>query len=369
MSSGDRVQSFARGEEIVVDVNAIERDLASLWRQASAEGSVAVTRACLWNIVFYVEGEALFWRIKKLIDAISPAMPARVLVLRPDQGEGQELEAWISANCKIAPDGKKLLCSEEVTITGRRGGTEHFPSVLRALLVPDVPVAFYWVGAPPTDLRVVRHLMAGADRLLIDSADLSESKQLHSLSRLCSTAAATADVSDMGWLRFTPYRALIASLFDAPVGADPIVTARRVSITTTAANTASGMLMLGWMASRLRWGRPARVGARGNNTWRLPRMGGEVLVELRSQEAENLRDGFLGIEIESAGGSVFSLKRVDAEHMEVRVPNMPSKVLPSSIYKDEELMVASLGERGLDPLFQEVLQRSSELERAGENIA
>lgn len=366
MSTGDRVQSFTRGEEIVVDVAAIERDLAALWRQA-AQDQRAVTRACLWNLVFHAEGEENFWRIKKLIDAFSPRLPARVLVLRPEpRGEGApELEAWISANCHIAPGGGKLLCSEEVTITGRGSGAEHFPGVVRALLVPDVPVAFYWSGPPPTDLRLVRPLIAGVQRLLVDTGDLERPEQLKHLAQLGAGVAST-DLADLGWLRLSPYRFLIASLFDAPTGADPLVTARRVTIGVTPTGAASGELLLGWMSSRLLWGKPHRLPERAHRSWIVPRMGGEVLLEVREEEGEAGRDGILSVEIESAVGGLFSLKRLSEDYIEVSSPGRPKRAMPASNFKDEELLVASLGVRGHDPLFAEALARAGEIERAGE---
>lgn len=367
MSIGDRVQSFTRGEEIVVDVAAIERDLAALWRQASQNNSSAVTRACLWNLVFHVEDEELFTKSKTLIDAISPAVPARVLVLRPEpNGEGQELEAWISANCHIAPGGGKLLCSEEVTITGRKAGVDHFPGVVRALLVPDVPVTFYWVGPPPSDLRLVRPLIAGVNRLLVDSADLSQPEQVRLLAQFGAMVSATTDVADLNWLRLSPYRYLLASMFDQPVGADPIVTARRITIEVTQQSGVSALLLFGWMSGRLNWGKPRRVAAR---RWAVPRMGGEVTLEVVYKESgDRLRDGISSIEIESADKKLFSLRRTDADHVETSAPGLGTRVLPASTHKDPELTVAALGVRGHDPLYARALQRAGEIERAAEAL-
>jgi glucose-6-phosphate dehydrogenase assembly protein OpcA len=371
--SGDtRLTSFTKGEEIVVDVQAIERDLAALWRQASADQDAqrAVTRACLWNLVFHAEGEEIFWRIKKLIDAISPAVPARVLVLRPEPvGEGPELEAWISANCHIAPGGGKLLCSEEVTITGRGPGAEHFPGVVRALLVPDVPVAFYWAGPPPTDLRASRPLLAGIDRLLVDTGDLEQEDQLKGLAQF-ATAASGVDLADLGWLRLAPYRFLLASLFDRPVGADPVVTAKRVTLEVAPKRAATAVLLLGWMSSRLKWGRPRRTQSSGHRQWIVARMGGEVVLEVKESQqlAEETRHGIVSIEIESSVGSSFKIRRVSEEYAEISSPNMPTRTLSAPSHKDEELMVAALGVRGHDPLFAEALARAAEIERAAEAL-
>src|SRR5690242_12306149 len=101
---GDEVQRVLHdaSASIGVDAAAIERELAALWR-ASAEGQEAVTRACLWNLIVRTEGAAELARAKQLIDAIAPAVPARVLLLGHEpSGDGPEVEAWVSANCQVA---------------------------------------------------------------------------------------------------------------------------------------------------------------------------------------------------------------------------------------------------------------------------
>jgi len=96
-----------------VDVASIEKELAGLWAAAgdgakgrSGEAAGAprdVSRACLWNLVVWTEREAEFARAKQLVDAVTPACPARVLMLNLAAGAGKELDAWVSANCHLAP--------------------------------------------------------------------------------------------------------------------------------------------------------------------------------------------------------------------------------------------------------------------------
>ena len=68
----DRLQLFEQGGAIEVPVGRIEAELAALWRRAAEArpGQIpkAVTRACLWNLVVRVRGEAEFVHAKKVID-------------------------------------------------------------------------------------------------------------------------------------------------------------------------------------------------------------------------------------------------------------------------------------------------------------
>jgi len=46
-ANSERFERFARGEPIAVEVGEIERELGSLWQQASQMGASAVSRAVL----------------------------------------------------------------------------------------------------------------------------------------------------------------------------------------------------------------------------------------------------------------------------------------------------------------------------------
>ncbi|HEV8321972.1 MAG TPA: glucose-6-phosphate dehydrogenase assembly protein OpcA, partial [Myxococcota bacterium] len=250
MSLGDRVEQFSAGRELAVDVAAIERELSALWRAASgtvaapaaaAEAATAehappaaVTRACLWNLMMRVgDGPGDFLAAKRLVDDLAPALPARVLVLcaepepRPGSGLG-ELDASISANCVLAPGGGKSVCSEEITVTGRGRGTDHFPSVARALLVPDLPAALFWQRGVPEGGAGAAALLALADRLVVDTGRLGAGEALGALH--AAVGAAGCDAADLGWLRLAALRGLVASLFDPPAGGAPLRGAAAVTV-------------------------------------------------------------------------------------------------------------------------------------------
>src|SRR5262249_18597840 len=79
----EQILRFTSGQQIPVAPTAIERERGRLWRDACAAGQ-QITRAALWNLVFRADGDEPFTRAKQLIDIISAAAPARVLVLRAD---------------------------------------------------------------------------------------------------------------------------------------------------------------------------------------------------------------------------------------------------------------------------------------------
>lgn len=241
----NELEHFTSGHAIGVDVGAIERDLAALWRQA-ATGTTAVMRACSWNLIVLVEKGQSFERAKKLADALVERVPSRMLVLdcnaSIDPSADHPIRAYVSANCKLMPGGGKLLCSEEITIEAGEEGYEFLPSLTRALLVPDIPIAVLSPGVP-SDSRFLTELVRISDRLIIDS----RAGELHD--------ATGARMVDLAWMRGSGWRQSIARAFDdAPEKLKALST---VTLQAPAEWKAEMSLVAGWL--KLKLGRQLEV--------------------------------------------------------------------------------------------------------------
>ncbi|MFZ5444885.1 MAG: glucose-6-phosphate dehydrogenase assembly protein OpcA [Myxococcota bacterium] len=322
MTSAD-LERFTSGAAIGVDVAAIERDLAALWRQA-ANGHRAVTRACSWNLVVHVDSEPALERGKMLADALVERVPSRTLVLhhRPNATTGPEVEAFVTANCKLLPGGGKLLCSEEITVQSRGQGSDYLPSLTRALLVPDIPTAVLCAGLPK-DSALVQELVSAADRLILDSHGADHLGPVERLGK------ALPRVADLAWLRSAPWRLAVAAAFDGhPERLDKLT---RVRVRCEEASVSEARLLLGWLGARLGWGQVEDGFAlRGQ---------GRVRLDLEAREGPGVR-----VEFEAEGGA-----KVVAETHHAPLA-------------DEALVTAALGARGLDKLYQAALRRAVELE-------
>ncbi len=356
-SIGDQVQHFTGGAATAVDAQAIERELAALWR-ASSEGQEAVTRACLWNLIVRTEGAAELERARQLMDRIAPAVPARVLLLGHEPaGQGPEVEAWVSANCQIAPGGGKLLCSEEIMVATRGAGGLHLAPLVQALMVPDVPAALLWLGGVPADPPLLGRLSRGAERMIVDSAESRGDGALAALAR-ASEAIRPCTTIDLAWLRLAPMRILFASFFDPPVGAAPLSTAVRLTFETAERGVRGAALIAGWLSSRLGWGRFVAAGA---GRWRAAREGGEVAIELTVRDGDAGRDGIFRVALDGADGASFAITDAGPEAIQLTGTGLPERVLAAPERSDPELVVAALGGRGIDPLFRDALARAAEL--------
>ena len=345
-----------------VNVGSIEKELAALWRQASREKQV--TRACSWNLVVHCAEESGYDGVKKVVDAAVRHVPSRTLVLKPrPYASGPEIEAWVSANCQIAPGGGKLLCTEEITIEGRgREGVEHMPSLIRALQVPDVPTALWWAGPPPTDSSAVRILLTGVDRLIFDTALVAAEGGLARLAHVGGLLEGLI-LTDLNWLRTGTLRSVLASLFDPPIGPEPLATLQRVRIEATSKGLPAAKLLAGWLASRLGWGACERVEPRALS-WRVQRGESALRLDIETDKVTTTRDsGVKGVHLETRTGERFSLLDQGNNIFEATAPGLSPRGLPAHELTLEQLLVASLGSRGRDRLYPVALHRAVELDR------
>ena len=351
------IERFTRGGRVGVDVGAIERDLASLWRRASA-ANTAVTRACSWNLVVHTTTDAERARAQGLVESLVSAVPSRTLILNHRQGGNRpanpepEIEAFVTANCRMMPGGGKLVCAEEITIEARGRGDEHLPSLVRALLVPDIPTALLWANLPPPS-AVVQELLAGVDRVVLDSTRAPSLAPIAGLG-----PKLTARVADLNWLRGAGLRLVIAAAFDSPTDVPMLQRLSRLDIEASPRALCSARLLLGWLGARLSWGAPLTGADHTGHRWVLPRQDGAVAVEVSLTDG---KEDFSSLTFETADGQRLQLRLVES------VARIESKsgvrAIPLALHRDEELVVAALGSRGNDPLYQGALMRALELER------
>jgi glucose-6-phosphate dehydrogenase assembly protein OpcA len=357
------------GKDLGVNVGAIEKELANLWRSA-AEDKKEVTRACSWNLVVYCADDPVFDAAKKIVDDAVRHVPSRTLMLKPRPYaavvDGKDVDAWVSANCQIAPGGGKLLCTEEVTVEARgKSGVDTIPGIIRALQVPDVPTALWWAGPPPTDPSAVRILLSGVDRLVFDTSMLPGDGGLSKLAHVGGLLDGLV-LTDVNWLRTGGWRSVIASLFDPPIGADPLSRLKRVRIEATQKGVPAAKLMLGWLASRLAWGTPERTEA-GQLAWRVPARADSLRADIDTNKVTTERaTGIRAIHFETTTGDRYSL--VDAPNLgpgglEGAIPGSSGRTLQAHENPVEQLLVAALGSRGRDRLYPIALHRAVELDR------
>lgn len=399
MTDLSNVERFSRGEAISVEVDRIERELAALWQAAGrADAAPAVpaaasdgdagagdavspgtraatvlSRASLWNVVVPAHGSASLGRTKKLLDELTPSIPARVIVLnQTSDGGGQSLRATIESNVVSRPNGARMVYSEEITLTGQGGGERHFGALVRSLLIPSLPTATFWIDSTTVDDLLTRELLPVSERLVVDTGQCVRARDLGAVYRL--TTAGQVLVADLGWLRLASFRTLFAGLFDPPVGGGPLAAAHRVTIHHRHDSVASALLLSAWLGSQLDWvplgADPAPSGGL-HLRFRPPATeravaGDDITLDLRPSDGECGTSGIVSLELladsaSDGGDDVYRVIRTGGNHAELTIPIAPPRSIKLDSRSDAELCVAALGPQGRDPLLRRCLAYAARL--------
>lgn len=178
--------------------------------------------------------------VEEAVSLVAAAHPCRLLMVTRtgvDDGTPDRLDAEISIGGRLGGEAVVLR------MQGRLAA--HADSVVRPLLVPEVPVVTWWHGPPPRKLGE-DPLGVVADRRITDCA-----QSVEPVMALRQRAAdyAPGD-TDLAWTRITQWRALLAAALDTYPG--PEVVAATVA---APADDVGAALLMGWLRSRL----PAEV--------------------------------------------------------------------------------------------------------------
>lgn len=196
-------------------------------------------------------------RCLAVINALHQRHPSRAIVVSPGDFDGPStMDAHIYAECKLSDRSGAEMCTEQLLI--KTGGelSQHLSRVVAPLLIHDLPVVLWWPDDPPFGTRQFTEVVETCDRLLVDSGTFREdgARRLAGLATVVSEGLVVADI---GWLRLTLWRELLAGLFDHPLLGRELdhITSVRVDVARPSSSLpiSKAVFYLGWLAARLRW--------------------------------------------------------------------------------------------------------------------
>ena len=245
-----------------INVEAIERELTSLWQQASKEDDAGgVTRASMFNLLVYAPSRAAAKDLDEVLTDVAAARPCRVILIVADSEEPHgTLTAEVTSRCTLPSGSSKQVCCEQVTITSALDQLEEVPSAVAPLMLSDLPVYLWWHAEPKiSDKKLFRRLVDLSNRVVIDSTMFPnpESELVIMASVLTQTPRWTA-ISDLNWARLTAWRALLAGFYDIADYRGLLNNLSRVVVRYAPTKGSSviparALLLGGWLASRLHW--------------------------------------------------------------------------------------------------------------------
>jgi glucose-6-phosphate dehydrogenase assembly protein OpcA len=278
--------------------DAIDAALRELLRIRHA-ANPALAPARVLNLVVIVDRE---WKgeIANRLERVGRYHASRTLLCAVEDKK-TTLDATAVMSYKEPSSGLGVI-HEQVEIDM---GSEHLgrlDTIIDPVLVSELPTVLWSPHGHEEAIATVKRMI---DVMLLDSDDgLDPSAGL----TRAAEALEWAYVVDLAWLRTTPWRERLAASFDPKERLPTLGSLTGVSVRHSSSSTASALLLLGWLSSRLHWkpsllntDDPIRLyGAAARNGDR---------VDLELQPADQDVPGLAGVTVHCQSGFSLSLDR------------------------------------------------------------
>ena len=242
--------SDGSGPTLVGSWEAEGTDLAAITAAVDGlrhQGEHLATRTSVVNLVVVADDERTLGRTAAAMRRLGARHPGRTVLVRPSPEPSGSLGASVELWEAVAAG--HAIWWEELSLTVGGDAAAHLDSLLTPLVVRHLPVAAWFPGVLP---RPGDPLAAMADAVLVDSrfaeplgaASATPRQALVALTEL----ARRHPVVDLSWKRTSPWRELLAALFEPPQlrGFQLGVAAARL-----AGQPGPRRLLAGWVADRL----------------------------------------------------------------------------------------------------------------------
>jgi glucose-6-phosphate dehydrogenase assembly protein OpcA len=287
----------------------IEAALRALLAERHAE-SASFIPARVLNMIVFVD-DAWSGEIANRLRGVGRYAPSRLVVLSYEPGrERLDAQASIAAERDPTPGEFELLRETVVVKLGDRH-LDDLSTIADPLVVTDLPTLLW---SPHGHPEAVDALLSLAQATLLDSIeqpDRSPAGQRTVIDRACELARKVY-VVDLAWLRSTPWRERVATVFDPIPMRRELHNLKAVTVRHHPDSRVAALLLVGWLASRLDWSlaRSAMTieGSEGRLCGSAQAESGEVRLTLEPAP-ELLVPGLAGVEVTSAAGLRLRLDR------------------------------------------------------------
>ena len=238
-------------QPIAVDPRAIEDEFNAIWRQAAGSAlDESSARIRVLNLVGVASSDDDARRFDDALEVVAPRHPCRSILALLAQEEAR-IEATLAARCWRAGGSRRQVCSEDVLLRGGGHQQKEMASLVRAVLVPEVPVAVWMLRPPGLHAELVQALMPLADRLIFDSDEATRMAAAYAW-LLSVDREEDIDLADLAWTRTSPWRDLTAQFFDGKDGARELRQITSIQVVGGHEHvSSSAVLHAAWLVSRL----------------------------------------------------------------------------------------------------------------------
>jgi glucose-6-phosphate dehydrogenase assembly protein OpcA len=278
----------------------IEAALRAMLKERHSENASYVPARSL-NLVCIVDKQ---WsgEIANRLRHIGHAHAARTIVCAVEP-KRETLDAVATIASDVHPKaGEFALLRETVVVDVGERHLAHIDTVVDPLVVTDLPTVAW---APHGHQEAIDALLELTQVVLLDSVDEPD---IRDGLRRALTLLDDVYVVDLAWLRSTPWRERVAATFDPPHLRPDLRTISAVTVRHHPESAVAGLLLVGWLASRLDWQLGTFMGRGDALVASAHARRQDVKVTLEPAPDLQVR-GLAGVTLETASGRHFDLDR------------------------------------------------------------
>ena len=242
---------------MTVSAQSIEKDLAELWKSGSDDKGkkLGLQRVYTTNLVAYASDHDEGYRVEQILNDLAEKHPGRYILVRPAADTSEPpLRSFISGHCLFGAGREKRICCDLIKLVAQPEIIENLYGFAFSLLMPDLPVEFWWPGDLPYENAFFEKMAQESNRVWVDSSKFK--KPVQSLARLASfwhSRYPRTFLGDLNWIRIQRWRSLIAELFDGE-WAKALKEIRQVTIEYGQGTQPTRSFYLAcWLAAQLGW--------------------------------------------------------------------------------------------------------------------
>ncbi|HUO58718.1 MAG TPA: glucose-6-phosphate dehydrogenase assembly protein OpcA [bacterium] len=350
----------------------IEKDLAELWKDDNGAGSrkMGLQRVYTTNLVAYAPDHAEGYRVEQILNDLAEKHPGRYILIRPAADPTEPpLRYYVLGHCFFGSGREKRVCCDIIKMVAQKEVIENLYGFTFSLLLPDLPVEFWWPGDLPYQNVFFDKMAEQAGRVWVDSSKFKEPTK--SLSRLASfwhSRYPHTLLGDLNWLRIQRWRALIAEIFDG-AWSSYLREIKKVTIEYGEGNQPTrSFFMACWMASQLGWKYKGERFSEFPQELTFEGAKGPVTVSLKPVPVADKRDRIFAVGVSTQGSheGIFTVIRDQDPHCVVAHSEIDHKTAFSRVISFEHLHSNQLLDLGLkhlepDPVWEKTLRMAGTL--------
>ena len=217
----------------VGNLRRIEELLMLLWAQGESEETKPPSvRACMGNLIVYLEREDDRHDILQIVQEVVRARPSRVILMfaYPDQPE-EPVQVSVSAYCWLEGASQERVCSEQIQIRAKGKKIFDLPGIAVPLLVSDVPVHLWWRDRFLDRQDLFEKFIDSIDHVIFEGLHWKNlPEKVARIAELTRRLRGRVAVTNFNWSRLLPWQQRIAQFFDKGLYQRELDHLRRVSI-------------------------------------------------------------------------------------------------------------------------------------------